>query len=81
MAGELLAGTGTAPRHVYECCGLYPIAQVREPYSSIRLLCGALDMPRLYNLRREELEEERTLFTLLCTLLCTPPVHTTGARR
>ena len=58
VGGELLAERAIASRHVYECCGLFSIAQVREPYSSIRLLHGALDLRRLYNLRRDELEEE-----------------------
>mmetsp|Transcript_63055 Transcript_63055/g.111685 ORF Transcript_63055/g.111685 Transcript_63055/m.111685 type:complete len:127 (+) Transcript_63055:244-624(+) len=28
VAGSLVRGAEVAPRHVYECCGLFPIAQV-----------------------------------------------------
>ena len=47
-----------SPRAVYECCGLFPIAQGREPFSAIRLLWHAIDLPRLYNLTARDLDDE-----------------------
>ena len=44
------------PRAVYECCGLYPIAQVRESFSAVRLLAETLELERLYNIREEDRE-------------------------
>jgi len=56
----IAASTGednVAPRHIYECCGLYPIAQIREPFSAIRLLGEQLDLPKLYGLQARDAEE------------------------
>ena len=60
VAGALVSGVDASARAVYECCGLFPIAQVREPFSAVRLLAESLDLVRLYNLRTqvEDLAEE-----------------------
>jgi len=74
VGGELIAGSNVAPRHVFEICGLYPIAQVREPYSGVRLLGSSLDLRRLYGLSPRDIdeadEEEEHLSPLgFCTAL------------
>ena len=46
-----------APRHVYEACGLHPLAQVREYYSAVRLIAHALDLRALYGLSEFDLRE------------------------
>ena len=42
-----------------ECLGVVPLAQVREPYTAVRLLGEHLEVERLYGLKpsRDELEE------------------------
>jgi len=39
-----------SPRAWYECAGLYPIAQIREPFSAVRFAAERVDLPRAYNL-------------------------------
>ncbi|GBG29529.1 Guanine nucleotide-binding protein-like 1 [Hondaea fermentalgiana] len=39
------------PRHVYECSGLYPIPQIRETFSAIRLIAETIALEVLYNLK------------------------------
>ena len=50
VAGALVLGRDVSPRAVYECCGLFPIAQIREPFSAVRLLSHSLDLVQMYNL-------------------------------
>lgn len=42
-----------------ECLGVVPLAQVREPYTAVRLLGEHLELERLYGLKpsRDELED------------------------
>ena len=42
-----------------ECCGVVPLAQVRECYTAVRFLGEHLDLERLYGLKpgRDELED------------------------
>ena len=58
VAGVRVHGVDASARAVYECCGLFPIAQVREALSAVRLLWHALDLPRMYNLRPAELDDD-----------------------
>lgn len=63
LAGALVSGVAVSARAVYEASGLFPIAQVRETYSAVRLLHASQDLVRLYNLQssqelREEAEED-----------------------
>jgi len=39
-----------APRHVFECCGLYPIPQIRETFSAIRFIAEHIPLEEVYNL-------------------------------
>ena len=67
VAGALVQGVDASARSVYECCGLFPIAQVREPFSAIRLLHSAVDLVHAYNLRAkldEDGEDAETLSPL-----------------
>ena len=67
MAAAAAAGGGGAPespeaaqeRALQECLGVVPLAQVREPYTAVRLLGEHLEVERLYGLtpRRDELED------------------------
>ena len=41
--------------------GIYPIAQVREPYSTVGYIAERLDIPRLLKLKHPEDEEKRTV--------------------
>ena len=50
VAGALVLGRDVSPRAIYECCGLFPIAQIREPFSAVRLLAHSLDLVHMYNL-------------------------------
>lgn len=50
VAGALVLGRDVSPRAIYECCGLFPIAQIREPFSAVRLLSHSLDLVQMYNL-------------------------------
>jgi ribosome biogenesis GTPase A len=47
-------------RAMQECCGVIPLAQVREPYTSIRFLASHLPIERLYgiSLPKDETREE-----------------------
>ena len=56
VGGALTTSRDVPPRAVYECCGLYPIAQVRESFSAVRLLAETLELERLYNIREEDRE-------------------------
>jgi len=63
MAGALVADVGVGARAVYEACGLFPIAQVRECYSAVRLLHASQDLIKAYSLQhspelRDVAEEE-----------------------
>jgi len=40
-------------RNVYELCGLYPIPQIRETYSAIRVLAEHVQLERIYNLKQD----------------------------
>ena len=51
-------GVDASPRAIYECCGLFPIAQVREAYSAVRLLHLGVDLMRIYNLRPQDLDDD-----------------------
>ena len=53
-----MMGVDAAPRAVYECCGLFPIAQVREPYSAVRLLALGIDLIRAYGITQQDLEDD-----------------------
>eukprot|EP00937_MAST-01D_sp_MAST-1D-sp2_P007781 g7781.t1 len=44
-------GAGALPRPLQELFGMYPLPQVREPFSAIRVLAQAVCLPRLYKLR------------------------------
>ena len=67
VAAAAAAGGGGAPespeaaqeRALQECLGVVPLAQVREPYTAVRLLGEHLEVERLYGLtpRRDELED------------------------
>lgn len=46
----------TTPRKLQVLMGSYPIAQLREPYASVRFLTERLDLINLLNLRREAAE-------------------------
>ena len=53
VAGALVGGHDTSPRAVYECCGLFPIAQIREPFSAVRLLGHAMDLVAMYGIQAQ----------------------------
>ena len=42
------------PRYIGEAMGLYPIAQIREPFSAIRFVYEYLKLDRLYNLKKPD---------------------------
>eukprot|EP00741_Cyanophora_paradoxa_P018853 tig00021098_g18199.t1 len=42
------------PRALQVLCGVYPIAQTREPYSAVRLLAHRVPLPALYRLPEPE---------------------------
>ena len=41
-------------RAIQECCGVLPLAQVREPYSGVRFLAEHLPLEHMYGLRLPE---------------------------
>ena len=53
---------------MYELLGLAMVANVREPYSAVRLLCRQHDLVRAYNLRPAEISEVGEELTLTLTL-------------
>jgi hypothetical protein len=47
--------TPFSPRALFECNGLYPIPQIREPFSAVRLLAESfVELPRVYNLKLDK---------------------------
>jgi len=53
-------GVSVSARAVYEACGLFPIAQIRECYSAVRLLHASQDLIAAYGLQHSpELRDER----------------------
>jgi ribosome biogenesis GTPase A len=54
-----LSGTDAEERAKQECCGVVPLAQVREPFTAVRFLGEHLEVERLYGLAppRDELED------------------------
>jgi hypothetical protein len=54
-----LSGTDAEERAMQECCGVVPLAQVREPFTAVRFLGEHLPLERLYGLTpdRDELED------------------------
>jgi ribosome biogenesis GTPase A len=69
-AADSVVGLSASPRAMYECCGLFPIAQIREPFSAVRLLAKGLDLLRMYNLRAQDLDDGDDLSPLgLCMAL------------
>ena len=42
------------PRFIGEVMGLYPIAQIREPFSAIRIVYEYLQLDRLYNVKKPD---------------------------
>mmetsp|Transcript_16621 Transcript_16621/g.19917 ORF Transcript_16621/g.19917 Transcript_16621/m.19917 type:complete len:511 (+) Transcript_16621:185-1717(+) len=61
---------GFVARHVYELCGLYPIPQIRETFSAIRILAEYVEVERLYNLKQdtESYGEEWSPYGIIGTL-------------
>jgi len=59
VAGALVDGVDVGARAVYESCGLFPLAQIREPYSAIRLLHASQDLIQAFGLQHSpELRDE-----------------------
>jgi len=58
-AAVTLSGTDAEERAKQECCGVVPLAQVREPFTAVRFLGEHLEVERLYGLAppRDELED------------------------
>jgi ribosome biogenesis GTPase A len=54
-----LSGTDAEERAKQECCGVVPLAQVREPFTAVRFLGEHLEVERLYGLAppRDEVED------------------------
>ncbi|XP_048479993.1 guanine nucleotide-binding protein-like 1 [Plutella xylostella] len=48
----------TVPRPVQVLMGSYPIAQLRQPYTTIRYLAERLDLPRLLRMEHPEKDDE-----------------------
>lgn len=46
------------PRHLQVLMGSYPIAQLREPYASVKFLAERLDLPKLLAMKHPEGDEE-----------------------
>ncbi|EGG22864.1 guanine nucleotide binding protein 1 [Cavenderia fasciculata] len=46
------------PKSLQVLCGLYPIAQVREPYSAIRYLADRVPIEKVYGLQHPDIEDE-----------------------
>lgn len=42
------------PRQLQVLCGIFPIAQLREPYSSVQYLCERIDVEKYYGLKLPE---------------------------
>ena len=59
------------PRFLGEVMGLYPIAQIREPFSSIRVVYEYLQLDRLYNLKKPDWYEKSDSWSpeMLCEAL------------
>eukprot|EP00516_Mucochytrium_quahogii_P007788 CAMPEP_0203760214 /NCGR_PEP_ID=MMETSP0098-20131031/13560_1 /ASSEMBLY_ACC=CAM_ASM_000208 /TAXON_ID=96639 /ORGANISM=" , Strain NY0313808BC1" /LENGTH=432 /DNA_ID=CAMNT_0050653691 /DNA_START=146 /DNA_END=1441 /DNA_ORIENTATION=+ len=47
----ITSGGEYSARHVFECNGLYPIPQIREAFSAIRLLAEHVPLELVYNLK------------------------------
>ncbi len=47
-------GLGSTARHMFETNGLYPIPQIREPFSAVRLIAEWVPLETLYNLKLDE---------------------------
>ena len=48
----------STPRRIQVLMGSYPIAQLREPYSSIKYLAERIDLPKLLQLKHTENDDE-----------------------
>ena len=46
------------PRYIFELCGLYPIAQIRETMTAINFLMENIELERLYNIKLPDWCEE-----------------------
>lgn len=64
VAAASRAGGDHDERAMQECCGVIPLAQVREPYTSIRFVATHLPLERLYGLSLPKDEDEWTALNL-----------------
>lgn len=48
----------SAPRHLQVLLGSFPIAQLREPYASVRFIAERVDLPKLLVLKHPEGDDE-----------------------
>jgi len=55
---DFLTGEFRNERAMQECCGVIPLAQVREAYSTVRFLSEHLPIERLYGLQMSKDDEE-----------------------
>lgn len=75
---------GTIPpykeRAVQECCGVLPLAQIREPYSAVRFLAEHLPLEHMYGLKMESVSGgwSETKHSVPCAPVVV--AHTTCAR-
>ena len=57
------------PRYIFELCGLYPIAQIRETMSAVRFIFEHHPLERLYSLKLPEWYDEWSPLAI-CDALC-----------
>jgi ribosome biogenesis GTPase A len=80
VAGALVRGVNVGARAVYEACGLFPIAQIRETYSAVRLLHASQDLIAAYGLQHAPDLRDEPVETLSPHLFCTALAERKGYR-
>ena len=80
VAGALVRGVNVGARAVYEACGLFPIAQIRETYSAVRLLHASQDLIAAYGLQHSPDLRDEPAESLSPHLFCTALAERKGYR-
>ena len=76
----LVRGVNVGARAVYEACGLFPIAQIRETYSAVRLLHASQDLIAAYGLQHSPDLRDEPAESLSPHLFCTALAERKGYR-